>query len=99
MVCDRSMTAEASLRLPQGLGDVDRFIQEFQIAKEAEVTSFYTLLGHRHGETFTKLSDFEQWKGTVRPMLKLAEKATRKMGVQIAIEHHQDFQLGRCPVH
>lgn len=44
------MTIEASLRLPQGIGDVDRFIQEFQIGKEAEATSFHAYLEHRHCE-------------------------------------------------
>ncbi len=92
------MTIEASLRLPQGIGDVDRFIQEFQIGKEAEATSFHTLVGHRHGEIFTKLSDFEPWKGTVRRMLELTETATRKVSVQIAIENHQDFQVAEWVV-
>ena len=44
------MTVEASLRLPQGLGDVDRFIQEFRIGKEAEATGFHALLEQRHCE-------------------------------------------------
>ncbi len=87
------MKVEGSLRLPQAVGDVDRFTRELRIGKEAGITIFHTVLGPRRYEAFSKLSDFEQWKGTVRRTLEWAETVARKVGVKIAIENHQDFQV------
>jgi sugar phosphate isomerase/epimerase len=86
------MNIEGSLRLPQALGDVDRFIREIKIGKEAGATLFHTVLGGARYEVFTRLADYEQWKSTLRRTLELAETAARKQGVKIAVENHQDLQ-------
>lgn len=87
------MKVEGSLNLPQTSGDVDRFVRQLRIGKEAGIEIFHTVLGPRRYEAFATLSDFEQWKSTVRRMVELAETSARKVGVKIAIENHQDLQI------
>lgn len=86
------MKIEGSIRLPAALGDMDRFARELKIGKEAGAQIFHTTLGGVRYEVFTRLSDYHQWKASMRRALELAETAANKMGVRIAVENHQDLQ-------
>ncbi len=87
-----NMKLEGSIRLPQAPGDVDRFTHELRLGREAGASIFRTAAGGRRYEIFTQRADFERWKAGIKQALELAEPVARRLGAQIAVENHKDFE-------
>ncbi len=87
-----NMKLEGSIRLPQAPGDVDRFTHELRLGREAGASIFRTAAGGRRYEIFTQRADFEHWKAGIKQALELAEPVARRLGAQIAVENHKDFE-------
>jgi sugar phosphate isomerase/epimerase len=87
------MRLEGVLRLPRSRGELDGFMSDIRLGKEAGMTLFRIAAGGRRYEIFTSRAAFEEWLAATRRSLEMAESAARRLDVRLAVENHKDFEL------
>jgi 3-oxoisoapionate decarboxylase len=91
---DWEMFVEASVRLPQGQADVERFETEVAACQNAGVKVLRTVLpsqgsGRRY-EAYDSIDDFRQARKRGLQALQWAEPVVARRKVRLAVENHKD---------
>jgi sugar phosphate isomerase/epimerase len=90
---EHKLYVEASIALPRGKADVERFGAEVQTAKRCGATVFRTvLMNGRRYEVFNSAAAFRSFREQGRQALARAWPVVEKHQLRMAVENHKDLQ-------
>lgn len=93
-VAETGMFLEASISLPRGAADVERFTAELRTAKACGVSIVRSaLLGSRRYETFDSAEAFAKFAAASWESMTLAKPIVDREKLKIAVENHKDWRV------
>ncbi len=90
----RGLYVEGIVSLPADAGDVKRFEEEVQTAKNAGAAVLRTVvLGERRYEKFNDLETYKAFVKRGKASLHLAEPVVARLDMKLAVENHKDWRI------